>query len=104
MDVKSRAMARFSIQKYFSHIGFFDESLLSEKYIDLCMETDMCSGADRAYKCMSNFFNEDESFCPIEKDVRFVIKLLYKMSKIIPQEFSAGILLMHLEIVEGLNP
>lgn len=100
---KSRSMAKSSIRNYFSSLGFFRDELLSEHYVDLCMDTDICSGADRAYKCMEGLFEGDESFCPIEKDVKFVIRLLEKMSRLVPQEFSAGILLMHLEVVEGLR-
>lgn len=102
-SLKSRAMAQFSIKNYFSHMGVFHEGLLSDRYVDLCMETEICSGVDRAYETMKNFFDGDQSFCPIEKDVRFVIRLLGKMSKIVPQEFSPGILLMHLEVIEGLK-
>lgn len=103
--IKSRSMAKASIERYFSAKNLFSEDLLSDKYVNLCLETDICSGSDLAYKSIesSSFFKDDVSFCPIEKEVRFVIKILQNMSRLVPQEFSAGILLMHLEIVEGIK-
>lgn len=99
---KSRNSAKYYIERYFSCKSAFDQDLLDEKYIDLCMDTDMCSGVDRAYDAMkasSLFVDEDEN-SPIEKDVKFVLKTLQGMSRIVPQEFSAGILLMHLHFIE----
>lgn len=101
---KSKASARSCIEKYFSFKGIFDEGLLDDKYIELCFATDISSAVDRAYAAIekSGRFKEDSAFCPIEKDVKFVIGILGDMSRIIPQEYSAGILLMHLEFIEKI--
>lgn len=101
---KSRSMARASIERYFSAKHAFTEDLLDDRYVDLCINTDICSGVDRAYRAISrsSLFKGDASFCPIEKDVKFVIKILGIMSGFVPQEFSAGVLLMHLEIIERI--
>lgn len=74
------------------------------KYLDMCVSTDICSGMDRAYQAMerSGKFAEDGSTHPIERDIRWVVNTLQVMSRIIPKEFSTGILLMHLEIIEGI--
>lgn len=102
---KSRIMAKASIERYFSAKQAFSEELLDDKYVELCLNTDICSGVDRAYKAISRsaLFDKDVSFCPIEKEVRFVIKILGAMSRFVPQEFSAGVLLMHLEIIEHIQ-
>lgn len=74
--------------------------------MDLCLNTDICSGVDKAYEAIKNssmFSEGNDEFCPIEKDVRFVIKILQGMSRLVPQEFSAGILLMHLELIEKID-
>jgi hypothetical protein len=76
----------------------------AQKYIDLCIDTNICDGSDMAYKAIaeSGRFKDSSSDHSIEEDIRFVIGILAKMKKHVPQEFSAGVLLMHLELVEGL--
>jgi hypothetical protein len=98
-------MARASIERYFCSKNAFSESLLDDHYVDICLNTDISSGVGRAYKAIeaAQMFKDDTSFSPIEKDVRFVIKILGNMSRFVPQEFSAGVLLMHLEIIEKIS-
>ena len=45
---------------------------------------------------------EDSGDNAIEPDVKLVIGILRRMKSLVPQEFSAGMLLMHLEILEGV--
>lgn len=101
---RRRDFAQSCIRRYFSSKSVPESDFSDPKYLDLCLETDTCSAMDKAYKAMSRTsrFKDDGSH-PVEKDVRFVIKTLEGMSKVVPQEFSAGILLMHLEIIEKIS-
>lgn len=78
--------------------------LFSPKYIDMCIETNICQAVDKIYAAMdvSGKFNTSSSEHSISEDIRFVIKTLGQIKKHVPQEFSAGILLMHVEILEGI--
>jgi hypothetical protein len=105
-EAEMRIYANFYIKLYFSSYGIPESSFSDPKYADICLNTDICSGMHKAYKAMSysdKFRESSDSTHPIEKDVRFVIKTLARMSKIVPQELSAGMLLVHLEILEGLS-
>lgn len=95
------------ISNYFKDIGVSpDIDLYSDRYIDICAYVDICCAVDMAYKSMKEQ-NKFQSSCgdgTMGEDVRLVIRLLKGIrAKCIPQEFSAGILLMYLEIVEGLR-
>ena len=93
------------ILNYFSDKSVPDHiNLLSPKYIDLCIDKDLCSGIDLAYSALekSGRFESSSSEHSIGEDIRFIIKILGGIKKFAPKEFSAGILLMHLEIIEGI--
>jgi hypothetical protein len=78
--------------------------ITSQKYIDLCIDTNMCDASDRAYSALAESGRfQDSDDHSISEDIRFVIAILAKMKRHVPQEFSAGMLLMHLELVEGLS-
>ena len=79
--------------------------LISPKYIDLCITMDICKGVDMAYEVIdkSGKFETSSSEHSISEDIRFVIKTLAQIKRFVPQEFAAGILLMHLEFVEGMK-
>jgi len=78
--------------------------LFSPKYLDLVISTDVCRGVDIAYEAMakSGRFSSEESNHSIGEDIRFVIKTLKQIRSVVPHEYSAGILLMHLEFLEGI--
>jgi hypothetical protein len=82
-----------------------DVNLFSPKYIKMCLEMNICTAVDMAYEAMakSGLFDSDSADNAIEPDVRLVIGILRRMKPLVPQEFSAGMLLMHLEILEGLT-
>ena len=96
-----------SIASYFRGLSLPSEANIADKrYIDMCVDLDICSAVDMAYEAMRNkgIFQSSCGDGTIGEDVRFVIRLLKDIrTKCIPQEFSAGILLMHLEIVEGIS-
>lgn len=101
---KSKNIAKSCIEKYFGNkVLLFD--LTKEKYVNLCMEADICTATDKAYEAIKrhSLFENDNSFSPIDKDVRFVISILKKISKVVPQEYSAGIFLMHLQFIEKIS-
>lgn len=78
--------------------------LFSPKYINMCISMDICNAADMAYEAIARcgLMGEDSGDNAIEPDVKLVIGILRRMKPLVPQEFSAGMLLMHLEILEGV--
>lgn len=106
--VRSKSLERLLpiyISNYFKDKNIpNDVDLVSSKYIDLCINTNICDGADMAYKALerSGRFDSTSSDHSISEDIRFVIRILSQMKRHVPQEFSAGVLLMHLELVEGI--
>lgn len=80
--------------------------LFDKRYVDMCVDSNICDAVDLAYKSMRSS-GVHQGSCgdgTIGEDVRLVVRLLREIRiKCIPQEFSAGILLMHLEIMEGLS-
>jgi len=99
--------AKAYISNYFLGISTPPEVDLHDKrYIDMCLNTTISDAAPAAYKAMKANGRMQAS-CgdgTIGEDVRFVIGLLKGIRyKCVPQELSAGMLLMHLEIVEGLR-
>lgn len=101
------AAASRHIVNYFRHLPVPDSvNLLDKRYIDFCIESNICDAVDAAYDAM-RARGIMQSSCgdgTIGEDVRFVVRLLRDIRlKCVPQEFSAGMLLMHLEILEGLS-
>jgi hypothetical protein len=101
-------LSKKCIKKYFQDkISFsgnqIDSKLiLKHKYIDLVMKTNIITAVDLAYSLIKkNEFNSN--FIDIvNDDVRYVVGLIHQIQKTIPQEFVGGILLMHLELIEGI--
>jgi hypothetical protein len=106
-----RMRAEQTVRRYISH--YFSDAhvpegveILSKSYVDLCLDSNICDAVDRAYKSMKAC-GRMQATCgdgTMGEDVRLVLKLLKSIrARCIPQEFSAGILLMHLEILEGVR-
>ena len=94
------------IKKYFSDKPSpCGKDVLSPEYVDMVMGTDICSGVDLAYEAMQacGKFDTSSSDHTIGEDIRFVIKTLFQIKRSAPQEYSGGILLMHLDILEGVR-
>jgi hypothetical protein len=103
---RQEALAVGYITSYFSAFEVpADIDLKSRRYIDLCLDSDICSAVDSAYKSMKSCGRMQGS-CgdgTIGEDVRLVLKLLKGIrASCVPQELSAGILIMHLEILEKI--
>lgn len=78
--------------------------LLQDRYLGLVLDTSICCGVDKAYAVMglSGRFESTASEHLVDEDIRYVIKTLSQIRKRVPAEFAAGVLLMHLEILEGM--
>jgi hypothetical protein len=103
---KQEALAATHIESYFSTFEVpLDIDLTSKKYIDICIDLNICVAVDMSYKAMKSCGRMQKT-CgdgTIGEDVRLVLKLLKGIrAKCVPQELSAGILLMHLEILEKI--
>lgn len=93
------------IENYFKHKAVPEGvDLFSPKYINMCIGMDICRAADMAYEAIAKcgIMGEEKGDNVIEPDVKLVIGILKRMKPLVPQEFSAGMLLMHLEILEGV--
>ena len=99
------AIASKHIDNYFlKYPPSYSVDLFSPKHLELVITTDVCRGVDMAYEAMarSGRFSSVESNHSIGEDIRFVIKTLKQIRSVVPHEYSAGILLMHLEFLEGI--
>jgi hypothetical protein len=94
------------ISRYFESAGVPEGVDIHDKrYVDMCIETSICEATDMAYRALAGAdrFSAPSAESSIAEDVRMVIGILRGIrQRCIPQEFSAGILLMHLEILEGV--
>jgi len=76
-------------------------------YTDLLFNTTMTDGVLKGYKLIedNNFIGLDciEDQNSISEDIRYMINLIRNIQKYIPQEFVGGMILMHLELVEGME-
>lgn len=103
---KERAATHY-ISSYFAGVEVPEHfDILSRKYVEMCVNMNICDAVDAAYAALKSS-GRLQSECgdgTISEDVRFMIKTLKLLrKKCIPQEFSAGILMMHLEILEGMS-
>ena len=98
-------IARFHIKNYFEDKAVPEVDIFSPKYIDICVTMDICRAVDKAYTAMEKCgkFDTSSSEHLIAQDIRYVIKTLGEIRKKVPQDFAAGILLMHLELVERIS-
>lgn len=82
----------------------FNVDLTQSRYIEMVLGFDICRGVDAAYEAMdrSGRFDTSSSDHLIGEEIRYVIKTLGQIRKRVPAEFAAGVLLMHLELVEGI--
>lgn len=103
---QSTAVVRH-ISNYFTDAdGASAVDLHCDRYINMCLDFDTCDAVDLAYNLMKaqDRFQSSCGDGTMGEDMQLVIGLIRRMrEKCIPQEFSAGILLMHLEIVEGIQ-
>lgn len=75
-------------------------------YSKLVCESDICKSVDKCYEIIreNNFKKSKESSMGgLAEDVNYIVSLIKSMKRTVPREFIGGILLMHLEIIEGLE-
>lgn len=94
-----------NIKSYFADKKFksgkrIDDSIYNcNYYINLLLTTTMSEAVPIAYRNMQeyNIVNNDED------EIRYVLKIIKNIQRHVPQDFVAGILLMHLELIEGIE-
>jgi hypothetical protein len=86
--------------------GPIPQSVLdSPEYITQLLNANM-SCIDRIYECLgrANMFQPSGQTTATAEDIRFVVKLVHSIEKSrIPRCFVPGILLMHMEFIEGVS-
>lgn len=104
-----RNLSKKCIEKYFQDKISFDGNKISSKtflrneYIDLVVKTDIISAVDLAYNLIKKNELNPNLTDIVNDDVKYVVGLIHQIQKIMPQEFVGGILLMHLELIEGIT-
>jgi hypothetical protein len=96
------------IGNYFSNKKICDSRVLDlPNYADIVLRTTVSDGVLKAYKVMEqNGFLSDGSRSnnrDISEDIRYMIDLIRSIQRTVPQEFVGGMILLHLELVEGLK-
>lgn len=101
-----------SISNYFLNQEMYTGELIKKSlihlpyYVSLVRDTSVSEGVLKAYKII-----EDCGYCDsvslnktgIAEDIKFVLNIIKDIEKKVSQEFVGGILLMHLELFEGLE-
>lgn len=86
--------------------GEIPKSVLhAEEYVSLVLNTDVISGMDIVYDAIARSGQyQTESEHGVSEDVKHVIDLIHEIKKFgVPKPFITGILLMHLELCEGMS-
>lgn len=104
-------LAKKCLEKYFDGKFSYDgnqinlKDLDNPKFIDLMIKSNIISAVDRAYDIIkkNEFCSTEEGGKTIAEDVVYIVNLIHKIQKSVPQDFVGGVLLIHLNLVEGLN-
>jgi hypothetical protein len=108
----AQELARNYIEDFFSDKEMYCggkvsiDVLHSPSYITMILNTDVCNGVSAAYAMLAAC---DEIDCDAElgmvaTDVRLVVSVLQQCSdRGIPKQFASGMLLIYLELCEGLE-
>jgi cell fate (sporulation/competence/biofilm development) regulator YlbF (YheA/YmcA/DUF963 family) len=98
------------INKYFFEKTLYDGSQIDKEilelqyYTELLLNTNMLDGVSKAYKMIDEYnFLEENLNDSISPEIRYMIKLIERVQKYVPQEFVGGMILMHLELIEGME-
>jgi hypothetical protein len=101
-----KAMSNYFDDKKLHNGNPIDPNIFeSSYYTNLLISTNIIDGVKNAYKIIEdNQFLQSEEFSgPIEQDVIYIINLIRQIHKRVPQDFVGGMILMHLELIEGLE-
>lgn len=99
------------INNYFLNKFLHNGKKISKEILDLSyyslllFNTTVSDGVNKAYFLMeeNNFLNENDEESSIGKEIRYMINLISNIHKKVPQEFVGGMILMHLELIEGIE-
>ena len=99
-----------SIKKYFKEKKLYNGKQIHQSlfdlpyYSDIVLKTSVSEGVVKAYKLIeeNNFLNSNSDGKDIAEDIRYIVNLIKDIQKFVPQEFVGGMLLLHLELIEGL--
>jgi len=86
--------------------GEIPKSVLhADNYVSLVLNTDVINGMDIVYDAIAKSGQyQTESEHGVPDDVRHVIELIHEIKcHCVPKPFITGILLMHLELCEGMS-
>lgn len=83
-------------------------TLRSPKYLSAVLNTDVIGGVDRAFACMQRsghpVSKKRSTITTVPSDTKFVISIMKHCKSLgIPKCFAPGIMLMYLEICEGVT-
>jgi len=104
--IRMKRQAKEYILNYFKDKVSEDVFLYDERYLNYFIFQDITDICNIIYKEMKemNIFQSKIGDGSMTEDTQLVIDILKDIKKsYIPKEYSAGILLMHLELVEGLS-
>jgi len=94
---------KLCIRNYFTDKRLHNGEKINRKllelpyYTDLIIQTSVSDGVNKGYMLI------EESDLIIDDEIKYMIKLISKISKYVPQEFVGGMILMHLELIEGME-
>lgn len=74
-------------------------------YTNLLLKTSFSDAIQHAYELIADtdFIQEVQNGDNLSADVRYMLDLMKKVQKWVPKEFVGGIILMHLELIEGIE-
>ena len=70
-----------------------------EYYMSMLLRISMSDAILTAYRNMQEYNIKDND----EDEIRYVLKVIKNIQKQVPQDFVGGMLLMHLELIEGIE-
>lgn len=99
------------IKNYFSDKKLYDGRDIDLNWFDLpyysetVLSTTVTDGVLKAYKIIEeNGIDESEFYGDeIQSEIRYIIDLIKNIQKYVPQEFVGGMILLHLELIEGFE-
>lgn len=99
-------ISSFFADKEMHYGGPISENVLHlPHYVNVVLNTDICDGVDRAHEMLSSYnLKTDVPEGLVPEDVRLVVSVLNQCARAkIPKAFAAGIVLMYLELCEGVE-
>lgn len=104
-------LAKKCLNKYFEGKFCYDGTKLDSKhlddskFVDLIVKTNIITAVDKAYSMIerNNFCASVDNGKTMPEDVTYIVSLIHKIQRVVPQDFVGGTLLIHLNLIEGLS-